>query len=107
VESFLLIGAKSVNGSVSIAESVNFEVGCKEMSDLSPLEEPSLMTLVVVGYGLFQLENVEDLSPKIHTCRYNELKMKRNHIKQGKQNNFRLGSRHRNFVCLLSRECNF
>jgi hypothetical protein len=60
VESSLLIGATSVNGSVSIPESVSFEVACKEMSDLSPLEKPSLMTLVVVGCGLFQLENVED-----------------------------------------------
>lgn len=54
-------GAISVNGSVSISESVSFEVGCKKMFDLSPLEKPSLMTLVVVGYGLFQLENVEGL----------------------------------------------
>jgi len=61
VEGSLLNGAISVNGSVSIPESVSFEVGCKKMSDLSPLEKPSLMTLVVVGYGLFQLENVEDL----------------------------------------------
>ena len=54
-------GAISVNGSVSIPESVSFEVGYKKMSDLSPLEKPSLMTLVVVGCGLFQLENVEGL----------------------------------------------
>ena len=57
-------GAISVNGPVSIPESVSFEVGCKKMSDLSPLEKPSLMTLVVVGYGLFQLENVEGLHLK-------------------------------------------
>jgi hypothetical protein len=56
-----LIGAVSVNGSVSIPESVSFEVGCNKKSDQSPLEKPSLMTLVVVGYGLFQLENVEGL----------------------------------------------
>jgi hypothetical protein len=37
---------------------VSFEVECKKASDLSPLEEPSLMTLVAVGRGLFQPENV-------------------------------------------------
>jgi hypothetical protein len=54
VENFLLIGATSVNDCVSTPQSVSFEVECKT-SDLSPLEEPSLMTLLVVEHGLLQL----------------------------------------------------
>jgi hypothetical protein len=98
VRSFLFIGATSVS---PFPESVSFEVKCKNMSDLSALEELPLRTLLAVGCGLFQAQKRVRFPLKVYTLCYNELKIKGTTSNIRKQNNFRLDSKSQNFYVFI------